>query len=87
MDERVRLERSTRRPLLPLGLILVGLTALCGAVIYPFQQVFGAPSASLAALRSPALVLPAEASAVTLCLVLLAVVTTVYGTLLLFIRL
>jgi hypothetical protein len=87
MDERVRLEPSTRRPLLPFGLILVGLIALCGAVAYPFQRMFGAPSTSPAALRSPALVLPAEVSAVTLCLVLLAVVATVYGSLLLFVRL
>jgi hypothetical protein len=82
MNRRVR---SDQRPLLPLGLIVVGLLALCGAVAYPFQQLFR--GLSPASLRSSALVLPAEVGVVSVCLVLLAVVTTVYGVLLLFLRL
>lgn len=85
MDRSVRFDQSAGRPLFPLGLIVVGLLAFCGAVAYPFQQLFRGLSPTT--LGYPTLVLPAEVGVVAVSLLLLAVVTTVYGVLLLFVRL
>jgi hypothetical protein len=72
-------------PLVPLGLLVVGLLALCLAVFYPFQQLFRQLSPT--ALLSGSLVIPAETVALVATLVAVFVVATLYGMVTLLLRL
>ena len=81
MNKSLRSDRAEKAPVVPLGMLLVGLISLCGAVIYPFQQVFWHQSPT--ALLFADVALPAGAVAVVFGLVALAVVATTYSVILL----
>jgi hypothetical protein len=84
MVESTRSGRTNETPVVPLGLLVVGVVALCGAVLYPFQQVFWhhSPTTLLAA----DIALPAGVVTVALVLVALSVVTMSYSVVLLVTR-
>jgi hypothetical protein len=81
MDGSTRPGRTNEAPVVPLGLLVVGLGAFCGAVVYPVQQAVWHRSPT--ALLAVDVVLPTEVVTVVLVLVALGVVTTTYSLVLL----
>lgn len=83
--------RNTRRdtehepPVASLALLLVGVGALCLAVLYPVERVLQAVSAE--ALVTGAVLIPGPVVATAIGLVLIAATATILGILLLFLRL
>ncbi|WP_152043044.1 hypothetical protein [Salinigranum salinum] len=76
---------ESQDPYVSLGLVLVGLGALCLAVFYPFHQVFW--HVPVTDLLAGGLVVPGETVVIVAGLLLVAAAATPLGILLLFIRL
>jgi hypothetical protein len=72
-------------PFVPLGLIVAGLIALCLAVLYPFQRLLWGLSPT--DLLSGGFSLSAETVVVAACFLCFAGVATLYGVVLLLLRL
>ncbi|WP_318568275.1 hypothetical protein [Salinigranum marinum] len=85
MSRGVRSAEGYEDPLVPLGLIVTGLLALCLAVFYPFQQLFWGSSPM--ALLSGDIVIPSSTVVIVAILVCFATIATLYGVVLLFLRL
>jgi hypothetical protein len=85
MSKAMRSGRTYGDPVLPLGLLVLGLLSLCVAVLYPVQQLFG--QLTPLSLLSGVPVLPPATVATVACLLALSAVATVYAVVLLFVRL
>jgi hypothetical protein len=85
MSKAMRSERTYGDPILPLGLLVVGLLALCVAVLYPARQVLG--GLTPLSLLSGVPAVPPATVAVVACLLVLSAVATLYAIVLLFVRL
>lgn len=86
MSRRLEHTRSTSDPIPALALLLVGLTALCLAVLYPMQQLSAQASIS-GMISGGVLVIPAETFVVVAGLLVVSASTTTLGVLVLFLRL
>jgi hypothetical protein len=77
MSSRTKSRETYEDPLVPLSLFVGGAIALCLAVVYPVQQVlFGISPAELLEMN---VVVSTGTVGVSLALVAVAVVATVYG--------
>jgi hypothetical protein len=86
MTRTVDYSRSSGDPVPALALLLVGVTSLCLAVLYPMQELTG--QASLGGMVSgTVLVVTAETLVVVGGLLVVSVATTTLGVLVLFLRL
>ena len=87
MTDTLRPGRTSGTPLVPLGLLFVALLALCGAVVYPFQQLFWQLSPTALLATDAVLPVPARVGVVVVGLLALVVVATTYSVVLLIGRL
>lgn len=86
MGRAIDHSRSSSDPVPALALLLVGITSLCLAVLYPLQRL--AAQATVAEMTSGAIiVIPAETLVVVAGLLVISASATTLGVLVLFLRL
>lgn len=86
MGRTIDHSRSSSDPVPALALLLVGISSLCLAVLYPLQQL--ATQASVDGMASGAsIVIPAETLVVVAGLLVISASATTLGVLVLFLRL
>jgi hypothetical protein len=85
MSRGARFDRTSDTALVPLGLLVGGVIALCLAVLYPVQRLLH--RVSVATILGDALVVPGDAVVVAASLLVVAVGATLFGIVLLFVHL